>query len=87
MNVPGWGPVVIDLAGLDLSAPQVSILANHNATRKGVVLHGRAEIDNHRLTVAGQISVALCLCTTNVELAFFLRAFVSHLTCESAGTR
>ncbi len=24
MSVPGWGPLVIDLAGIDLSAPQIA---------------------------------------------------------------
>lgn len=41
MNVPGWGPIVIDLAGLDLSASQVGILADHDALLKGIVGHGQ----------------------------------------------
>ena len=36
--------------------PQVSILADHDATLKGVVGRGQAEIHNHRLIVAGQIA-------------------------------
>lgn len=31
-TVPGWGPLVIDLAGVDVSASQVSILADHDST-------------------------------------------------------
>ena len=31
MAVPGWGPVAIELAGID-AALQVSILADHDAT-------------------------------------------------------
>ncbi len=93
MSVPVWGPVVIDLAGLaatgglterpldQRSGPldELPILADHDATREGVALHGHAEIHNHRLMVADQISAALCLCTTNVELAFFPRDFVLHV--------
>jgi hypothetical protein len=44
MTVPGWRPLVIDLAGLDLSASQVSILSDHDATLKGVVGHGHPDI-------------------------------------------
>lgn len=40
MNVPGWGPIVIDLSGLDLSSPQVSLLADHDASLNGIVGHG-----------------------------------------------
>ena len=29
MTVPGWGPVAIDLAGVDASADQIGILADH----------------------------------------------------------
>ena len=42
MAVPGWGPLVIDLAGIDVSASQVSILADHDATLSGVIGFGRA---------------------------------------------
>lgn len=58
MNVPGWGPLVIDLAGLDLSASQVSILADHDATLKGIVGHGQALVRNGKLIVTGTISAA-----------------------------
>ncbi len=33
MSVPGWGTVVIDLNGLDLSSPQVSLLKPPNDRR------------------------------------------------------
>lgn len=38
MNVPGRRPVVIDLASLDLSNPQVTLLADHDATLKGTAV-------------------------------------------------
>ncbi|HID22321.1 MAG TPA: hypothetical protein EYP14_07960 [Planctomycetaceae bacterium] len=41
MTVPGWGPLVIDLAGVDVSASQISILADHDSTLGGVVGFGR----------------------------------------------
>ncbi|MBN2582003.1 MAG: Mu-like prophage major head subunit gpT family protein, partial [Planctomycetes bacterium] len=56
MRVPGWGDIVIDLAGLDASG-DVAILSDHDATRRGVVGHGRAEIaGNKLLRVVGTIS-------------------------------
>ncbi len=44
MAVPGWGKPVIDLAGIDVSASQVSILADHDATLSGVIGFGRAMV-------------------------------------------
>jgi hypothetical protein len=58
MNVPGWGPVVIDLAGLDLSSPQVSLLADHDASLKGIVGHGRAVVRDGKLHVTGTLADA-----------------------------
>ena len=40
-NVPGCGTVVIDLDGLDLSSPQVSLLADYDASLKGIVATGK----------------------------------------------
>jgi hypothetical protein len=57
MNVPGWGPVAIDLAGLDASG-QIPLLADHVATVAGVVGHGEARIADGRLIVAGLMSGA-----------------------------
>jgi hypothetical protein len=54
MNVPGWGPLCIDLAGLE--AGQVAILADHDANRSGVVGHGTATVEADKLVVRGQIS-------------------------------
>ena len=56
MSVPGWGPLVIDLAGIDLSAPQISILADHDATLKGIVGHGQAQVRNGKLIVSGTLT-------------------------------
>ncbi|MEX0652960.1 MAG: Mu-like prophage major head subunit gpT family protein [Phycisphaeraceae bacterium] len=55
MAVPGWGPVAIDLTGLDAGG-QVPLLADHNATVSGVVGHGEAHVQGDRLIVAGVMS-------------------------------
>lgn len=56
MTVPVWGPVALDLAGLDL-AGSVAILSDHDSTRRGIVGHGRAQVMDGRLVVTGSISV------------------------------
>jgi phage head maturation protease len=56
MSVPGWGPVVIDLANLASRGEQVSILADHDATLKGVVGFGLSTVDSGRLLVRGTIA-------------------------------
>ena len=58
MAVPGSGPLVIDLAGIDVSASQVSILANHDATLSGVIGFGRAMVSGGKLLVAGTTSLS-----------------------------
>ena len=55
MRVPGWGDIVVDLAGLDASQG-VTILSDHDSTRRGVVGHGTAEVRSDRLVVSGSIS-------------------------------
>jgi hypothetical protein len=55
MRVPGWGDIVIDFAGLDLSAA-VAILSDHDSTRRGVVGHGRAQVVGGKLVVTGTVS-------------------------------
>lgn len=57
MNVPGWGALAIDLAGLDL-AGQVRVLADHDASLDGTLGHGFAEARGGRLHVSGAISAA-----------------------------
>jgi hypothetical protein len=57
MNVPGWGAVAINLAGLDASG-QVPLLADHDARVSGVVGHGQAKVIDGRLIVAGVMSGA-----------------------------
>jgi len=69
MTVPGWGPVVIDLAGLDIPASQVGILADHDSTLKGIVGHGRAQVDGGRLVVAGTIAPSSDAARQIIELA------------------
>jgi len=69
MNVPGWGPVVIDLAGLDLSATQVGILADHDASLKGIVGHGQALVRDGKLIVSGTIAASTDAAQQIVALA------------------
>lgn len=57
MTVPGWGPVAINLDGLDASG-QVPLLADHDARVGGVVGHGEASVIDGRLIVAGVMSGA-----------------------------
>ncbi|MBN2583968.1 MAG: Mu-like prophage major head subunit gpT family protein [Planctomycetes bacterium] len=68
MTVPGWGDIVIDLAGLDVTG-SVALLSDHDSTRRGVVGHGRAEVAGGRLTVAGTISATTAAAREIVESA------------------
>jgi hypothetical protein len=56
MNVPGWGPLAIDVSGLDLAGRRVGILADHDATLGGIVGQGEAEARDGKLIVAGSVS-------------------------------
>jgi hypothetical protein len=69
MSVPGWGPVAIDLAGIDASAEQVGILADHNSSLAGIVGHGKAVVANGRLLVQGTITPSTDAARQVVELA------------------
>jgi hypothetical protein len=69
MAVPGWGPVVIDLAGIDASAEQIGILADHDATLSGIVGHGKAVVAGGRLLVQGTITPSTDAARQVVELA------------------
>lgn len=54
MNPPGWGPIVVDLAGMQLP-PQIPLLADHQSSIDGVVGHGAPTVKNGQLLVAGAI--------------------------------
>jgi phage head maturation protease len=69
MVVPGWGPVAIDLAGIDASAEQVSILADHDATLKGIVGHGQAVVAGGKLLVQGTITPSTDAARQVIDLA------------------
>jgi phage head maturation protease len=69
MTVPGWGPVVLDLAGIDASAEQVGILADHDATLSGIVGHGKAGVIEGKLLVQGTITPSTDAARQVVELA------------------
>ena len=68
MAVPGWGPVVIDLAGIDATG-QVGILADHDSTLKGIVGYGQARVDGGQLVVAGTIAPTTEAARQIVDLA------------------
>lgn len=57
MRVPGWGPVAIDLAGLDIKG-KIPILADHRAEVASVVGHGAASVKGSRLIIEGVVSGA-----------------------------
>jgi hypothetical protein len=69
MSVPGWGPVAINLAGLDATAEQISLLADHDATLDGIVGHGRAQVIDGKLFVQGTLTGATEAARQVVELA------------------
>lgn len=69
MTVPGWGPVAIDLAGVDASAEQISLLADHDASLKGIVGHGRAVVVNGKLLVQGTITPSTEAARQVIDLA------------------
>lgn len=69
MNVGGWGPVALELSGIDASAEQVSILADHDSSLGGIVGHGKAEIASGKLLVHGLISPSTVAAKQVIELA------------------
>lgn len=69
MTVPGWGPVVIDLAGLNLGERQIGILADHDSTLKGIVGYGFPMVVNHKLMMHGSISTSTDTGQRIIELA------------------
>ncbi len=69
MTVPGWGPVAIDLTGIDAGGDQVSILADHNASINGIVGQGRAIVNAGRLLVQGNINPSTQASRQIIELA------------------
>jgi hypothetical protein len=69
MTVPGWGPVAIELAGVDASDDQVSILADHDASLKGIVGHGRAVVANGKLLVQGTLTPSAVAARQVIDLA------------------
>lgn len=69
MTVPGWGPVAIDLAGVDASAEQIGILADHDASLKGIVGHGRAVVAHGKLLVQGTITPSTEAARQVIDLA------------------
>lgn len=69
MSVPGWGPVAIDLAGLDASGDQIGLLADHDATLGGIVGHGRAAVADGKLVVRGTLVPTTDAARRVIELA------------------
>jgi len=89
MNVPGWGQIAIDLAGLDCSG-QVRILADHDASLGGIVGHGKAEVRDGKLLVAGAVAASGEAAQRVVQLAkdgFEFQASVGVEPVEHAPVR
>ncbi len=73
MSVLRWSRLDIDLAGIDLSAPQISILADHDTTLKGIVGHGRTEVRSGKLIVSGTLTPPIYF-----DFTAWLCLFFSH---------
>lgn len=69
MVVPGWGLLVIDLRGIDISASQISILADHDATLRGIVGFGRGSVVQGKLLVSGALTPTTDAAKQIIELA------------------
>ena len=69
MKVGGWGPVALELSGIDASAEQVSILADHDSSLGGIVGHGQAEVAGGKLLVRGSITPSTTAAKQVIELA------------------
>jgi hypothetical protein len=54
IRVPSWGPVVIDLAGLELPE-KLPLLADHNESVQGVIGTGAPQAAGGQLVVVGEI--------------------------------
>lgn len=57
MRIPGWNNVVVDTAGLDVSA-SVQLLVDHNASLQGLVGTGEASVRGGKVYVDGILSRA-----------------------------
>jgi hypothetical protein len=81
MAVPGWGPVALELAGLETSG-QIPLLADHDARVGGVVGHGVAEVRDGKLIVTGVVSGAGEAAQQIVEMATGGFAFQASVGVE-----
>lgn len=81
MTVPGWGPVAIDLAGLDADG-QIPLLADHDARVGGVVGHGAAVVRDGRLVVTGVVSGAGVAARQIIEMSQAGFAFQASVAVE-----
>jgi hypothetical protein len=57
MKPPGFGPLVIDLSGLDYSR-QIRLTSDHELRRGGLIGHGQARVVANELLIEGVISSA-----------------------------
>lgn len=69
MTVPGRGPIALDSAGIGATAEQIGILADHDASLKGIVGHGRAVVANGKLLVLGTITPSTEVARQVIDLA------------------
>jgi hypothetical protein len=54
MTVPGWGPVVIDITGLNASG-QIKLLCDHDSTIDGLAGYGTARLSKSEIVIIGKI--------------------------------
>ncbi len=55
MPIVGYGPIAIDLNGLDLPK-QVPLLADHDDSLRGIIGHGQPRVRGGQLLVDGQLA-------------------------------
>lgn len=55
MTVPGWGPAVVDLAGMEMQA-SIPLLADHNNELNSVVGSGVPVVRDYQLHVGGEVA-------------------------------
>lgn len=68
MVVPGWGPLALDLSGIDVSG-QIKLLVDHDSSLKGLVGHGAARAMGSKLFVEGSILVSQTAGKALIELS------------------
>ncbi|MBI2193342.1 MAG: Mu-like prophage major head subunit gpT family protein [Planctomycetes bacterium] len=68
MRVPNWGPLVIDLAGLECGG-ELPLLVDHDPGLDNVLGKGQAQVREGRLLVAGSVASATAAAKKVLDLA------------------